>query len=64
VNLRKKAIVATLRPKDDLGLAGAQSIHGACWYFTGKGKAREVYIVYTPWNPGGIGALKLVGSTE
>lgn len=64
VNLKKKAIVATLRPKDDLGIAGAQSIHGACWYFTGKGKSREVYIVHTPWNPGGIGALKLVGPTE
>jgi hypothetical protein len=64
VNLKKKAVVATLRPKDDLGITGAQSIHDACWYLTGKGKSRELYVVYTPWNPGGIGALKLVGANE
>jgi hypothetical protein len=64
VNLKKHAVVATLRPKEDLGYADAQSIHGACWYFTGEGRKQEVYVVFTSWNPGGIGALKLVGPTE
>lgn len=60
VSMKKKAVVATLRPKADLGYADAQHIHDACWYVTGKGKNREVYVLYTNWNPGGVGALKLV----
>lgn len=60
VNLKKKAIVATLKPKTDLGYEDAQHIHDACWYITGKGRNREIYVVYTNWNPGGVGALKLV----
>ncbi len=60
VNLRKKAVVATLRPKLDLGYAEAQHIHDACWYVTGKGSKREVYVLFTSWNPGGVGALRLV----
>jgi len=64
VNLKKHAVVATLRPKDELGYADAQSVHGACWYFTGRGSKREVYVVFTGWNPGSIGALKLVNPAE
>lgn len=60
INLKKRAVVATLRPKDDLTYRTAQSIHDACWYVTGKGRQKEVYVVFTAWNPGGIGALKLV----
>ena len=60
INLKKRAVVATLRPKDDLIYSTAQSIHDACWYVTGKGREKEVYVVFTAWNPGGIGALKLV----
>jgi hypothetical protein len=60
VNLKKKAVVATLKPKLDLGYEDAQHIHDACWYVTGKGRDREVYVLYTNWNPGGVGALKLV----
>jgi len=64
INLKKKAIVATLKPKTDLGYDDAQHIHDACWYVTGKGKNREVYVLYTNWNPGGVGALKLVNFDE
>lgn len=60
VNLKKKAVVATIRPKADLGYEDAQHIHDACWYVTGSGRNREVYILFTNWNPGGVGALQLV----
>ena len=64
VNLKKKAVVATLKPKTDLGYEDAQHIHDACWYITGKGRNREVYVLYTNWNPGGVGALKLVNVVD
>jgi len=64
VNLKKKAVVATLKPKADLGYEDAQHIHDACWYFTGTGRHREVFVIFTNWNPGGVGALKLVNVTE
>ncbi len=60
INLKKKAIVSTLRAKQDLGFSEAQHIHDACWYLTGKGRKRELYVIFTNWNPGGIGAMKLV----
>ncbi len=60
INLKRRAIVSTLKPKEELGYAGAQHIHDACWYIRGKGRKRELYVVFTSWNPGGIGALKLV----
>lgn len=62
INLRTRAIVSTLRPKADLGFSEAQHIHDACWYFVGKGRHREVYVLFTHWNPGGIGALKLAAT--
>lgn len=64
VNLKKKAVVATLKPKADLGYEAAQHIHDACWYVTGKGRNREIYVIFTNWNPGGVGALKLVNIAE
>jgi len=60
INLKKRAIVSTVRVKDDLGYADALHIHDAAWYVHGKGKNRELYILFTNWNPGGIGAIKLV----
>ena len=64
LNLKKKAIVSTLRPKVDLGYSEAQHIHDACWYVSGKGRQRELYVLFTNWNPGGVGALKLVGAAD
>jgi len=60
LNLKKRAIVSTIKPKEDLGYTDAQHLHDAAWYVTGKGRNREVYLIFTNWNPGGIGALKLV----
>ena len=60
INLKKRAIVATIKPKEDLGYADAQHMHDAAWYVTGTGRDQEVYLLFTNWNPGGIGALKLV----
>jgi hypothetical protein len=64
INLRKKSIAATLRPKQDLGFADAQHIHDAAWYVVGKGRQRELYVLFTNWNPGGVGALKLVRASK
>jgi hypothetical protein len=64
INLKKRAVVATIKPKDDLGYAEALHIHDAAWYVTGKGRNREVYILFTNWNPGGVGALKLVNFAD
>lgn len=60
VNVRKRAVVATLNPKTDLGYDDADHIHDACWYVTGTGDRRQVYVIYTNWKPGGVGALRLV----
>jgi hypothetical protein len=64
INLKKRAIVSTIKPKEELGYADAQHMHDAAWYVTGKGKDQEVYLLFTNWNPGGIGALKLVNIAE
>ncbi len=60
INMKKRAIVSTIKPKEDLGYGDAQHIHDAAWYVMGKGAQREIYILFTNWNPGGVGALKLV----
>ena len=64
INLKKRAIVATVKPKEDLGYSDAQHIHDAAWYVTGKGRDQEAYLLFTNWNPGGIGALKLVSVAD
>lgn len=64
LNLKQKTIASTLRPKEDLGYSDAQHIHDACWYVTGTGASREVYVLFTNWNPGGVGALKLVSLAD
>ncbi len=60
INLKRRAIVSTLKPQEELGFADARHIHDACWYVTGRGSRRELYVVFTSWNPGGLGVLKLV----
>lgn len=60
VNLKTQTIVSTIKPKEELGYAFAEHMHDACWYFHKEGRTTEVYIVFTAWNPGGIGAVKLV----
>jgi hypothetical protein len=60
INLKKRAIVSTIRPKEDLGYTDADHIHDAAWFVTSSGNKREIYILFTNWKPGGIGALKLV----
>lgn len=62
VNLKKKTIASIIRVKDDLGYELADHIHDAAWYVRGKGSEREVYILFTNWNPGGVGAIKLVNA--
>ncbi len=64
VNLKTKTIASIIRVKDDLGYELADHIHDAAWYVRGKGKDREVYILFTNWNPGGVGALKLVSAVD
>ena len=64
VNLKTRSIVSTIKPKEDLGYEDAQHMHDAAWYVTGKGKDQEVYILFTNWNPGGIGALRLVNIAD
>lgn len=64
INLKKRTIAATIKPKEELGYADAQHLHDAAWYVTGKGKDQEVYLLFTNWNPGGIGALKLVNIAD
>ena len=64
VNIRTGAVVSTIKPKEELGYATADHMHDACWYVVRKGLRREVYVVFTAWNPGGIGALKLVNVAD
>jgi hypothetical protein len=64
INQKKRAIVSTIKPKEDLGYEDAQHLHDAAWYVAGKGKEQEVYILFTNWNPGGLGALKLVNIAD
>ncbi len=62
LNLKKRTIVSVLRPKTDLNYADAQHIHDAAWYVVGRGRNREIYVLFTNWNPGGVGALRCAGA--
>jgi len=64
INLKKHAIVSTIKPKEELGYEDAQHLHDAAWYVTGSGKDQEIYLLFTNWNPGGLGALKLVNLAD
>jgi hypothetical protein len=61
VNLKKRAIVSVLRPKIDLAYAEAQHIHDAAWYVIERGTNRGIHVLFTSWNPGGVGVLRCVG---
>jgi hypothetical protein len=52
VNLKKKTIASIIRVKDDLGYELADHIHDAAW--RGSGNDREVYILFTNWNPAAL----------
>jgi len=60
VNLKTQTIASVIKPKEELGYAFADHMHDACWYLHKQGSRTDVYLVFTSWNPGGIGALKLV----
>jgi hypothetical protein len=62
INLKKGALVSTVHPKTELGFADAQHLHDATWYFPPKRGKQELYVLFTNWNPGGVGALRLVRS--
>jgi hypothetical protein len=64
VNLKTKCIASTIKPKEELGYDFCQHIHDAAWYVVKNGRKTEVYLLFTSWNPGGIGALKLVNVVE
>ena len=64
VNLKTKTIASIIRVKEDLGYELADHIHDAAWYVRGSGDKREVYILFTNWNPGGVGAIKLVTAPD
>jgi hypothetical protein len=64
VNLKKRTLAAIIKPRDELGYGDAQHIHDAAWYSTGQGANRRVYVLFTNWNPGGIGALELVNPAD
>ena len=53
-----------VKPKEELGYDLADHMHDAIWYFHKSGKKTDVYILFTNWNPGGIGALKLVNVSD
>jgi len=64
LNLKTRTIASIIKPKEELGYAFADHIHDACWYIRKTGRTREVYLLFTSWNPGGIGALKLVNQPD
>ena len=57
-------MVSTIRPKEALGYTAGQDSHDAGWYFPKNGRRTDVYIIFTNWNPGGIGAMKLVSVAD
>jgi len=60
VNLKTRTIASIIKPKEELGYDLCDHIHDAAWYVVKNGRKTEVYLLFTSWNPGGIGALKLV----
>jgi hypothetical protein len=64
VNLKTQTIASIIKPKEELGYAFADHMHDACWYIHKQAKKTDVYLIFTAWNPGGIGALKLVNTPD
>lgn len=62
INMKKRAIVSVLRPKVDLAYADAQHIHDAAWYVIERGPDQGIYVLFTNWNPGGVGVMRCVGT--
>jgi len=60
VNLKTRTIASIVRPKEELGYDFCDHIHDAAWYVVKNGRKTDVYLLFTAWNPGGVGALKLV----
>jgi hypothetical protein len=60
VNLKKQTLVSVIKPKEELGYDFADHMHDAVWYVRKNGRQTEVYLLFTAWNPGGVGALRLV----
>ena len=60
VNRKKWEIVSVVQPKTELGFPLAQHIHDAALYAHGG----RLWLIFTNWNPGGIGAAELVQVTE
>ena len=60
LNRKKWEIVSIVYPKTELGFTLAQHIHDATLY-EHKG---HLWLLFTNWNPGGIGAAELVRVTE
>jgi hypothetical protein len=61
-NLKTRTIASIIKPKEELGFEFADHIHDAAWYVVKQGRRSEIYLLFTSWNPGGIGALKLVSA--
>jgi hypothetical protein len=64
VNLKTKSIASIIKPKEELGYGFCDHIHDAAWYVVKNGRQTEIYLLFTSWNPGGIGALKLVNVAD
>ena len=60
VNRKKWEIVSIVAPKTELGYPLAQHIHDAALY----AHDGRLWLIFTNWNPGGIGAAELVRVTE
>ena len=60
LNRKKWEIVSVVAPRAELGFMQAQHIHDVTLY---KHKGR-LWLLFTNWNPGGIGAAELVRVTD
>lgn len=60
INLKTRSIASIIKPKEELGYSFCDHIHDAAWYVVKNGRRTEVYLLFTSWNPGGLGVLKLV----
>ena len=63
INLKKRTLVATIKPKEELGYEDAQHLHDARGMSPAKARTGGLPSVHH-WNPGGIGALKLVNIAD
>ena len=60
LNHKKWEIVSIVAPKAELGFRDAQHIHDAALYL----HRGHLYLLFTNWNPGGIGAAELARVTD